>query len=75
MAAAALMSAFGVPACRAWLGPAASLALGPIALVVVGGVVILHEPGYSARTRWIRIAGVFAATALIVRLIPPSLIQ
>ena len=72
LVAAALMSAFGVTACRAWLGPAASLALGPIALVVVGGVVILHEPGYSARTRWVRIAGVFAATALIVWLIPPS---
>jgi hypothetical protein len=69
---AALIAAFGAPACRLWIGAAGSLALGPIALVAVGGIVILHEPCYSPRTRWLRIAGVFAATCLIVWLIPPS---
>lgn len=41
-----------------------------VSLVGLGGVTIIHEPGYSLRTRRRRLAAVFASIALMIGVLP-----
>lgn len=67
----ALVVWVGAPAMVSLLGGATSFALLALSLVAVGGMLIIHEPHYSRRTRRARLCGVFAAIAFTVLLMPP----
>lgn len=43
-----------------------------VSLVALGGVIIIHEPAYSVRTRRRRLAGVFASIVLMIGVLPAA---
>ncbi len=51
---------------------ASSLAMLALLLTALGGALIIHEPGYSPRTRRVRLCGVFAAMVGMITLAPRS---
>lgn len=56
----------GVPAALMLVGAEATLILVAVSLVALGGALIIHEPGYSRRTRAARVFAVFGSIAAMI---------
>lgn len=63
---AALAAWIVTPALSSLLGGPETLMVLALALIALGGTLIIHEPGYSVRTRRIRLGAVFASIGAMI---------
>lgn len=66
LASAAVMVWLVAPAMVAMLGPVTALTANSLALFAIGGLLIIHEPTYSRRTRRLRLSAIFVAIGFLI---------
>jgi thiol:disulfide interchange protein len=61
------------PVCVQFLGRPATLALIALTLLALGGMLVIHEPSYSRRTRRLRLVAIFGSIGAmtVLSLLPP----
>ncbi len=66
LVAAGLIAWLGAPALHALIQTSAVVAIVSLSFLAVGGMLIIHEPTYSARTRRVRLCAVFGLIAAMI---------
>ena len=66
LACAALTVWMGAPFARDYFGDHAAMILLALSLLALGGILVIHEPGKSARVRRVRVCVVFAPIAAMI---------